>query len=157
MRSVSEATAKITNQVCGRKYIALGRILSQWTDIVGTDLATKVQPSAIKYRKYKERPKNPEAVLEIATTSAYATKLHYQKDLILERINQLFGEKWVTAIRFVNVASNVSDRPRIKKTAILTPDEKKYISETLDYITDIEVRNRLEIFGESLFLDQKKT
>lgn len=157
MRPVSEATAKITNQVCGRKYIALGRILSQWTDIVGADLATKVQPSALKYRKYKERPKNPEAVLEIATTSAYATRLHYQKDLILERINQLFGEKWVTAIRFVNVPSNTSQRPKIKKTPILSPDEKKYISETLDYITDIEVRNRLEQFGESLFLDHKKT
>tara|TARA_B100000780_G_C21072161_1_gene431482 strand:+ start:465 stop:938 length:474 start_codon:yes stop_codon:yes gene_type:complete len=157
MRPVSEATAKITNQVCGRKYIALGRILSQWTEIVGPELATKVQPSAIKYRKYKQRPKNPDAVLEIATSSAYATKLHYQKDLILERINQVFGEQWISGIRFINVAPNTADRPRIKKTPVLTPDEKKYISETLDYITDIEVRNRLENFGQSLLLDNKKT
>ncbi len=156
MRPVSEATAKVTNSVFGRKYIALGRIVSQWSDIVGPDLASKVQPCALKYRNYKVRPKNPEATLEIATSSAYATKLHYQKDLILERINQIFGEKWITAIRFVNVPANVAERPKIKKTSILSSDEKKYIAETLDYITDNEVRNRLENFGEALFLDNRQ-
>lgn len=156
MRPVSEATAKVTNSVFGRKYVALGRIVAQWSDIVGPEFAGKAQPVSIQYRKYKDKPKNPEAVLEIATSSAHATRLHYQKDVILERINQIFGEKWITAIRFVNTPSNASERPKIRKIATLTPEDKKYIAETLDYITDLEVRNRLENFGEALFLDNKK-
>lgn len=154
MRPVSEATAKVTNSIFGRKYIALGRIVSQWEDIVGKELASKVQPAGLKYRRYKER-KTPDAVLEIATTSAYATRLHYQKDLILERINQLFGERWVTDLRFVNVAPVGANRPTLKRKILLTPEEEKYIEQNLDSITDIEVRNRLEEFGKSLLKSKK--
>lgn len=154
MRPVSEATAKVTNEIFGRKYIALGRIVSQWVDIVGEDLSTKAQPAGLKYRRYKDR-KTPDAVLEIATTTAYATRLHYQKDLILERINQLFGDKWVTGIRFVSVPSNSSRPPKIKKRPLLSPEEESYIKQSLDSITDIDVKNKLEQFGKSLLIDKK--
>lgn len=154
MRPVSEATAKVTNQLFGRKYIALGRIVSHWEDIVGKELASKVQPAGLQYRRYKDN-KNPSAVLEIATSTAHATRLHYQKDLILERINQIFGEKWITAIRFVSVPSNTSGPPKIKKRPLLSPDDENYIKQSLDSISDIEVRNRLEQFGKSLLLDKK--
>ena len=154
MRPVSEATAKVTNSIFGRKYIALGRIISQWEEIVGKELATKVQPAGLKYRKYKDS-KKPDAVLEIATSSAYATRLHYQKDLILERINQLFGEKWITALRFVNIPSNAEARPKMKKKVLLSVEDEKYIQQNLDYITDNEVKSRLENFGKSLLLDKK--
>lgn len=158
MRPLSEVSAKVTNTVFGRKYVALGRIVSQWPEIVGDDLSSKAQPIAIKYRKYNENgkaAKTPDATLEIATTSAYATRLHYQKDLILERINKIFGDKWITAIRFVNVPSNNMERPRSIKPKELSQEDKNYILETLDYITDIEVRNRLENFGTALLLDKK--
>ena len=155
MRPVSEATAKVTNNVFGRKYIALGRIVSQWTDIVGKDLADKVQPAALKYRTFKDKRKKPDAILEIATSTAYATKLHYQKSLILERINRLFGDDWVSDIRFVNIPSNQSRMPQKSSPKILGQEDQNYIRETLDYITDNEVRNRLEKFGEALLLDKK--
>jgi hypothetical protein len=44
----------------------------------------------------------------------------------------------------------------MQKVKELSVEEKNYISETLDYITDIEVRNRLENFGKALMLDSKK-
>jgi len=160
MRPLSEAASSVTNDVFGRKYVALGRIISQWNEIVGEDLSTKAQPVALKYKNFKDKSgkiqKNPDATLEIATTSAHATRLHYQKDLILERINRIFGERWITAIRFVNVPSNAPERPKMQKVKELSVEEKNYISETLDYITDIEVRNRLENFGKALMLDSKK-
>lgn len=154
MRPVSEATAKVTNEIFGRKFIALGRIVSHWEDIVGKELATKVQPAGLQYRRYKDS-KNPSAVLEIATSTAHATRLHYQKDLILERINQIFGEKWITAIRFVSIPSNSMGPKKIQKRPLLSPDEQNYIKQSLDSISDIEVRNRLEKFGKSLLLDKK--
>lgn len=154
MRPVSEATAKVTNEIFGRKFIALGRIVSHWEDIVGKELATKVQPAGLQYRRYKDS-KNPSAVLEIATSTAHATRLHYQKDLILERINQIFGEKWITAIRFVSTPSNSMGPKKIQKRPLLSPDDENYIKQSLDSISDIEVRNRLEKFGKSLLLDKK--
>jgi hypothetical protein len=114
MRPVSEAAARIADISFSRKYIALGRIVSHWGEIVGAQLAHKAQPVKINYRK-KDRGQKPDACLDIAVSSADATLLHYQKDLILERINQIFGERWITAIRFVHAPANTDAAFRRKK------------------------------------------
>ncbi len=154
MRRLSEATAKIAGKSFERKYVALGRIVNNWRDIVGEKLADKAQPVKIDYRKSKNKQK-PEATLEIAATSADATALHYQKDLILERINQIFGDRWVTGIRFVNVPSNMQTKSFKKPKAPLTEGEKKTLSDMLLNIEDGDMRSRLEHLGQSIIMDDK--
>ena len=161
MKPLSEATAKIASKSFERKYIALGRIVKNWEEIVGAKLADKAQPVKIQYR-YKSKNKNsknkgekPTATLEIATSSSHATALHYQKDLILERINQIFGERWVTAIKFVNVPSNTIQKPKSKTKPPLTTEEKKALSELTFSVEDEQMRKRLETLGTAIFTDQK--
>ncbi|MEZ5813454.1 MAG: DciA family protein [Alphaproteobacteria bacterium] len=154
MRPLSEATARIAGKSFERKYIALGRIVNNWRDIVGAQLADKAQPVKIHYRK-KTGEKQPQATLEIAASSADATLLHYQKDLILERINQIFGESWISAIRFVHVASNMQGKAPKKPKAPLTADEKKTLSDMLLEIEDGDMRARLERLGRSIIMDAK--
>lgn len=155
MRPLSEATAKIAGKSFERKYIALGRIVNNWRDIVGEKLADKAQPVKIHYRKKKDG-KKPEATLEIAASSADATLLHYQKDLILERINQIFGERWISALRFVNAPSNNAQKTRKKLKAPLTEAEKKTLSNTVSGIEDDAMRKRLEELGKAIILDHKE-
>jgi hypothetical protein len=155
MRSLSDSISSITKQTFSRKYIALGRIADHWSDIVGADLADKAQPSAIKYRRHKDEKKKPDAILEIATTSAYATRLHYQIDLILERINTIFGDRWVTGIKFVNVPANTQKPPKRLKTEVLNAQDEDYLQQILDSVSDNEVKTRLKSFGAAMLLDQK--
>ena len=154
MRPLSEATAKIAGKSFERKYIALGRIVNNWSDIVGPKLADKAQPVKIHYRKRKDKQK-PDATLEIAASSADATALHYQKDLILERINQIFGEDWIAAIRFVNVPSNFQTKAFKKPKAPLTEAEKKTLSDMVLNVGDDAMRERLENLGQAIILDEK--
>jgi len=154
MRTLSEATAKIAGKSFERKYIALGRIVNNWNDIVGEKLADKAQPVKISYRKKKGASK-PDATLEIAASSSNATVLHYQKDLILERINQIFGEQWISAIRFVNVPSNTQGKILKKAKAPLTESEKKTLSDMVFDIEDGEIRSRLEHLGQAIIMDEK--
>ena len=154
MRPLSEATAKIAGKSFQRKYIALGRIVNNWREIAGPSLADKGQPVKIHYRK-KKGQKTPDATLEIAASSADATVLHYQKDLILERINQIFGERWITAIKFVNVPSNTQGKAFKKPKAPLTDSEKKTLSEMVLKIEDEEMRARLEQLGRAIVMDEK--
>ncbi len=154
MRPLSEAAARIAGKSFERKYIALGRIVNSWNDIVGAKLADKAQPVRIVYRK-KDKQKSPDALLEIAASSADATLLHYQKDLILERINQIFGERWITAIRFVNVAANTGPFRRKKAQKPLTNPEKKHLSDMLQEIADEEVKKRLESLGQAILTEDK--
>lgn len=156
MRPLSEATARIAGKSFERKYIALGRIVNHWDDIVGTKLADKAQPVKIHYRKNKKDKKaKPHATLEIAASSSNATLLHYQKDLILERINQIFGERWITAIKFVHVPANTTSSFRKKTKRPLTPSEKKALSGALVSVQDCDMKARLESLGQKILMEEK--
>lgn len=152
-RLISEAIPRIAGQVFSKKYIMLGRLVTRWPDVVGEDLAGKAQPVKINYRKRKGQER-PEATLDIAASAADATLLHYRKDLILQRINMIFGDNWVTAIKFVPLASN-APLPRAGRKKLLTEDEKRQIAGAVDGIEDTEMQARLRSLGESILADSR--
>lgn len=158
LRPISDSVARLTKGTFTRKFISLGRILSSWPEIVGEDLAERTQPLKLHYRKPKSDKEKPNAALDIAVSSADATTLHYQKDLILERINQIFGERWVTAIRFVHSAANSDDSiPTVPLSAIsLSDDEKNSVKEVVSEVKDDEIRKRLEKLGQDVLRKQHK-
>ena len=154
MRPLSESAARVAGKCFERKYISLGRIVKHWPEIVGERLADKAAPVKLNHRKGMKGKKS-QTSLDIAVDSANATVLHYQKGLILERLNQLFGEEWITAIRFVHIPVN-QPRPTFKKSKPpLTPSEKKLLSETVSRITDSEIQDRLLSLGEAIAKDRK--
>lgn len=148
MRPVSEPVSRISGKTFSRKYIALGRILSEWERIVGPEFAGKSVPVRLNYRK-KGKTGVSLASLDIATSEAQATALHYQKDLILERINSVFGQGWISDIRFVPV-EGISAKPPEKPKRPLTEDEKKFLSGMLEALEDQELKARLEVLGREI-------
>ncbi len=155
MRQLSEATSRITGRNFSRKYVALGRIVNAWSDIVGKDLAGKAQPIKINYRKAKERGTQPQPSPALPASTADATLLHYQKDLILERINQIFGDRWITAIRFVNVPANTAPKKRKKVKKPLTDKEQNHLHDMLDNVPDSDIKSRLERLGKAVLMEEK--
>jgi hypothetical protein len=156
MHPISEATARIAGQSFARKYIALGRVVSYWSEIVGPDLANKAQPVKLNYRK-REKQEKPDITLDIAANPSVATLLHYQKDLILEKINQIFGERWISAIRFVAIAANRETPQKKEKTRIpLTEEEKNTLSGMLQVADDPDLRDKLATLGQEVLMAEKK-
>ncbi len=154
MRPLSESTGRVAGKTFNRKYVALGRILTHWEDIIGAKMAGKAQPVKLRYIKH-EKSKKPTATLDIATTTADATLLHYQKDLILERINQIFGDQWVSAIRFVSMPSNKAPSAPKKPKRPLTGAEKNHLSGVLGNIEDEDMHRVLENLGKAVMLEEK--
>jgi hypothetical protein len=154
MRPISEATSRVTGKSFSRKYVSLGRIVTCWHEIVGDQLAGKAQPVKINYRKATKKDA-PSATLDIAASSADATLLHYQKDLILERINRIFGERWITAIRFVAHAANTGPLKPKKTSKPLTEGEKNHLSGMLDSCPDADLKARLENLGTAIMTERK--
>ncbi len=132
----------------------LGRLVTRWQDIVGPELADKTQP--VKIRTIKGRKSGEStASLDIATTTADATLLHYQKDLILQRINHIFGDRWISALRFVPVASNAPARFRPPPAKPLTAAEKSYLSGVLEGVQDPEIQDRLMRLGTAIMQEKQ--
>ncbi|PZP53836.1 MAG: DUF721 domain-containing protein [Micavibrio aeruginosavorus] len=157
LKPISDSVAKLTKETFSRKFVSLGRILTQWDDIVGSEMAEKCQPVKLHYRKPKAANEKPQATLDIAVSSADATLLHYQKDLILERINQLFGDKWVTGIKFVHIPFS----PRRKdadfpKSRQLSNEEIAQLKASLPADADDELKIRLERLGQGILRRPRK-
>lgn len=159
LKPLSHSVANITRQSFAKKFVALSRILEHWPDIIGTDFAAIAQPQKLSYRKPKTKDDKPEATLHIMVSPADATSLHYQTDLILERINQIFGDRWVTKIKFEPVsgttALNVDMRPRMPTPPKpLAPQAQDRLNDVLRDISDPEIRLRLEKLGQGVLRKQ---
>jgi hypothetical protein len=157
LKLLSSAVPKVTDKAFKRKYIALGRIVTQWREIMGEKMADHAQPLKIHYRKPKRKGDPARATLDITASSAQASLLIMQKGVILERINQIFGEALITDIRFVHQTTNVKNTKTKKKHHTpLTEDEKNSLSNMLDTVEDDELKNRLSSMGEALLKDRKQ-
>lgn len=121
---------------------------------MGKEFASLAQPVKLNYRK-AGKGKKGYAILDIATSAANATVLSYQKGVILERINSLFGNDWIKDIRFV--ASELADKPLEPKKVKppLSPKDKKFITETLDQIEDPDIKEKLKSLGKAIITDGK--
>lgn len=151
LKPISDSVAKLTKDTFSRKFVSLGRILSQWEDVVGKEMADKSQPVKLHYRKPKAANETPQATLDIAVSSADATILHYQKDLILERINQLFGDKWVTGIKFVHIPFTPRKKQQdLPKARMPTEEDLSNLKATLDHVDDEDIKIRLERLGQGI-------
>lgn len=155
MRPLSTSVPGLLGKVFERKYIALGRIVTHWKEIVGEEYAERAQPAKIHYFKPKHPKEKAKASLDIAASSADCAVLVYRKDLILQRINQLFGDNWVADIKFIHVEPKHKIKPP-KRTKLLTEGEKNHLSQLLDGVDDPEIKERLSRLGQSILQEQKK-
>lgn len=122
---------------------------------MGEKMAEYAQPLKIHYRKPKRKGDKPEATLEIAASSAHASLLIMQKGVLLEKINHIFGERWITDIKFVHTPANAAEKPK-KQTKPLTEEEKNSLSHMLEMVEDPAIKKRLENMGAALLEDQKQ-
>lgn len=154
MKSVSKSVPSLLGKVFERKYIALGRIVTHWKEIVGDDFAERASPAKIHYYKPKNPKEKPKATLDIAASSADCAVLVYQKDLILQRINQIFGDQWVSDIKFLHIEPKRKPKPA-KRTKTLTEDKKNHLSQMLATVDDPDVKEILQRMGQSILQEKK--
>ncbi len=155
MKPVSRSVPGLLAKVFERKYIALGRIVTHWKEIIGPDFAERAQPAKIHYRKAKTAKEKSTATLDIAASSADCAVLVYQKDVILQRINQIFGDSWISDIKFQHVELKRPSKPP-KRTKTLTECEKNHLSQMLETVDDPDIREVLARMGQSILQEKKQ-
>ena len=155
MKPLSRSVPGVLGKVFERKYIALGRIVTHWKEIVGPDFANRSQPAKIHYVRPKVPKEKPTATLDIAASSADCAVMVYQKDVILQRINAIFGDGWIRDIKFLHIEPKRGSKPP-KRTKTLTDDEKKHLSQILETVTDPDIKEVLSRLGSSILQEQKK-
>lgn len=154
LKPLSGSVPGLLGKMFQRKYIALGRIVTHWKEIVGPDYALRAQPSKIQFYKAKTAGEKATATLEIAASSATCADMVYRKDVILQTLENVFGDRWVTDIKFVHIEPKITAKPP-KRTKTLTEDEKNYLSQVLEGIEDPDIKERLATLGQSILQEKK--
>jgi len=153
VKPLSDIVPKITKDIFGKKNMLFGKLLSQWTEIVGKDLAERAVPTDIKYPKkdYKNQ-----ATLHLSVRSSHATEISMQKDLIIERLNMFFGYKAVKDIKIIQ-NSSIMNKQTKSKTAkkALTSKEVEDIDRMVGKIGENDLQIALKNLGKALLSKDK--
>lgn len=155
LKPLSHGVRSISGKTFDKKFVALGRVLDLWDQIVGADMAEKAQP--VKLRMQKRKGKHYR-ILVIGVPSALSTMLHYQKGIIKERIGRLLGDDFISDIEFVATEARHKDgAPQQMKAKPLEEKDKQDLSNMLETVEDMDLKSRLNSFGESVIQKDKQS
>lgn len=148
-----EGLAPLTAEVRAIARPILGRhgfvgldILSQWEDIVGTDLARGIRPQKLTF----EGNKRTDGTLHVQSAGgAFAMIFEHQKARVIDRINTFFGYPAIARIKIWQGAfrPEVTDQP---ETRPLTAAEAADLTKRVAGIEDPDLRDCAYRIGQEI-------
>lgn len=168
-RPLSDLVPGLTKDILGKKGLLFGKMLAEWTQIAGADIAAHTMPLDLKYAKKpgakapdiksgrKAPEKKSQATLHLAVQSAYALELSYQKTLLIERLNMFFGYPAIKDIKMVqqdNVMGNKKSKPVHQRP--LTMQEEKSLDDLVSGIQENDLQTALKNLGKAITSRQSK-
>jgi len=155
LRSISNFIPMLAKNIFGKQSLLFGKLISEWSDIAGADIASKAVPIEIKYSK-DGRDKNM-AILHIAVNSSDSLEITYQKNLLKERLNMFFGYPAIKDIKIIHNKPGLF-KAKSKKNIInkqITIEEEKTLDKKLDKIEEKDLKIALKNFGKAITLRNK--
>jgi hypothetical protein len=123
-KAVGAYVARTLDPVARARGFATMTLLSEWTSIVGPDLAQFTAPDKVVWPRRQEdgeAPANsrrtPGATLVLRVDGPRAIEVQHRADQILERVNTYFGYRAVAALRIVQ-APVTRQSPRAPKSSL---------------------------------------
>ena len=96
MRALAAAVAKVAKPALGRRGLAAGRVVADWPEIVGAELAGQCLPERLI-----SGGAGHGGVLHIRVAGPLATELQHLEPLVIEKINTYFGYRAVERLRLI--------------------------------------------------------
>jgi hypothetical protein len=129
------------------------RILTQWAEIAGEEIASMARPVEIGYGRG-----GMGATLTLLTTGANAPMLEMQKEKIRARVNAVYGYNAIARVRITQTAATGFADGRVdfqsgpKKQTPVAPDPKiqRQAAETASPVDDVGLRDALARLGENI-------
>lgn len=87
MKELSDVLGKVTDSIYSKKGYVEGQILTNWMNIVGSEIASCSIPDGVVFSGNKKHA----ATLKIQVSSDKIFELDFMKDSLIERINNYFG------------------------------------------------------------------
>jgi len=154
-RSLSDLVPGLTRNILGKKSLLFGKMLADWPNIAGADMAAKTMPLDLKYAKKID--KQSQATLHLAVQSAYALEISYQKSLLIERLNMFFGYPAIKDIKIIQ-QTNIMSNKKAASAPIrpLTLQENQSLDGIVAEIKENDLQTALKNLGKAIISRQAK-
>jgi hypothetical protein len=148
-RTLSDLVPGLTKDILGKKGALFGKLLAEWRQIAGEDVASKTTPLELKFAKKTDQ--KSQAVLHLAVQSAYALEMSYQKSLIIERLNMFFGYPAIKDIKMVQQTNLLSKKEKtVQSSRPLTREEDQKLDEMVAGIQENDLQIALKNLGKAI-------
>ncbi|VAV93220.1 Zn-ribbon-containing, possibly RNA-binding protein and truncated derivatives [hydrothermal vent metagenome] len=139
---------------------AQSRLLTQWPEIVGDDIAAIARPVKISYAKH-----GLGTTLTVLTTGAQAPMLEMQKEKLRQKVNTVYGYNAISRITITQTAptgfseGQANFEHHAKPAAPKAPDPESIAkAEALAApVGDMSLRAALEILGQNIISKSKRS
>ncbi len=139
---------------------AQSRLLTQWLEIVGEDIAAIARPVNISYAK-----QGLGATLTVLTTGAQAPMLEMQKEKLRQKVNAVYGYNAISRIKITQTAptgfsegqASFEHRTRPAEPKRPDPEAKAKAAELAAPVGDNSLRSALEVLGQNILSKSKQS
>lgn len=100
-RPVAAILPKVTSKALGKHGFAHAALITDWNDVVGTELARVSQPERLSFRRGERR----NGILHVRVLGAVATEMQHLAPIVIERVNRYFGFRAVSNLRLRHAAT----------------------------------------------------
>ena len=146
-RPLSELLHKTLGDAFAKQGCASTELVTRWTDIVGTEIATHSQPERVQWpRPIAGRPAEP-GTLVLRVEGPTAIEIQHLSGIILERVNRFFGWQAVGSLRLRQAP--LTGKPRADAPCP-GPETTARIAAGLTAIADDKLRDALARLGAAV-------
>lgn len=132
---------------------AQSRLLTQWAEIAGQDIAAIAQPVEVGYGRG-----GMGATLTLLTNGANAPVLEMQKEQLRKRVNAVYGYNAIARVRITQTAATgfadgkvaFGHKPKVSKTSASDPVLRQKAVDATQPVADDSLRDALARLGENI-------
>jgi hypothetical protein len=147
LKAVGLFSDRVAKPILGKRGLAEGDLLRQWSSIVGPHLARLSQPENVRFMK--GRRDNGELTVRVGSGAA-ATLLQHEAARVIERVNRFFGYAALSRMKILQAPLPKRRKAAAPALAALDNKEETDLNALLAGVTDPELRAALESLGRSM-------
>ena len=148
---LTKEVSNLTKNIFGQKGFVSIDLITNWTDIIGPDLAQGVVPLKLTFPTNK----HSQGTLHVRTASgAFALLFEHQKMRVIERINTYFGYPAISQVCQTQGAVKLKPTPPQEVEWPLGDDEVQDLLNKVNTIENDELR--AQIFEVGVAMIQKR-
>jgi len=149
-RALAPSVARIARDALGKQGMIAATLLTQWSEIVGPELAELTLPERLSSPSGKSATAPPGGVLTIRVSGGAAVELQHLSPVVIERINGFLGVAAVRALKLVHGPLPIAPPAPRPRPRPVSGQQATAIAAALADVESPELKAALERLGHSL-------